>query len=289
MILVTGAKGFVGHTLMALLADTMASVSLRGATEEAIHRIVEESGADVIIHTAAISDIAKCEADVEASYNANVLLPVYLARAAQGRKLIVFSSDQVYSACVDPGPYTEDQASPGNTYARHKLEMEQRVMDLFPEAIILRAEWMYDLYNLRKNYFMQVVEADSVLTFSSHQYRGVTYVREVAEAMRKVIELPGGVYNFGSETTSSMYDITHSFLQYLGKHIELKDGPFRHNLWMDCCKAKAYGVRFSEVSEGLIRCARDHGISLPGLKETSRKIQAGETARQDDHQDGRDE
>ena len=52
MILVTGANGFVGHKILEMCKDTVASPSLRNATQEDVKRIIEESDADVIIHTA---------------------------------------------------------------------------------------------------------------------------------------------------------------------------------------------------------------------------------------------
>ena len=104
MILVTGASGFVGSKIMQLCGDTVACPSLRGMSEADIKRIVEESGADTIIHTAAISDIGTCQANPEASYLANVQIPVYLAKAAKNVKLICFSSDQVYSGLAEEGP-----------------------------------------------------------------------------------------------------------------------------------------------------------------------------------------
>ena len=144
MILVTGASGCVGQKIMQLCSDTIACPSLKGMTEEQVRRIVLESGADTIIHTAAISDIGTCQANPEASYMANVQIPVYLARAAKNAKLICFSSDQVYSGMDEEGPYTEDTVKPANTYAEHKIEMEQRVLDIDPDAVMLRAEWMYE-------------------------------------------------------------------------------------------------------------------------------------------------
>ena len=136
MILVTGATGFVGQKIMQMCKDTVACPSLRGANEEEIRRIVEESGADVIVHTAAISDIGACQANPEASYLANVQIPIWLAKASKNAKLICFSSDQVYSALDEEGPYTEDRVKAGNLYAEHKLEMEQRVLDIDPDAVM---------------------------------------------------------------------------------------------------------------------------------------------------------
>lgn len=260
MILVTGTSGFVGSKIIEACKDAVACPSLKGASEEEVRRIVEESGAEAIIHTAAISDIGTCENNPEESYRANVLLPVYLANASKNIKLICFSSDQVYSGSDADGPYTEDMAMPGNTYARHKLEMENRVLDICPDAVMLRAEWMYDYYLKKSNYFMRILNATDGVAFSSGQFRGITYLREVVENIEKTIKLPGGAYNFGSETTKSMYEITKEFLSLIQKSVVLSDAPARHNLWMNCEKARKCGVNFSIVEKGLERCARDYGI-----------------------------
>ncbi len=76
--------------------------------------------------------------------------------------------------------------------------------------------------------------------------------------MGKVIGLPGGAYNFGSETTKSMYEITREFIDTMKLNIRLEDAPARHNLWMNCSKAKKFGIEFSDVLEGLFRCAKDN-------------------------------
>lgn len=260
VILVTGARGFVGNKIMQMCKDAIACPSLREVTEEEVRRIVEECGADTIIHTAAISDIGTCQANPEASYIANVQIPVYLARAAKQTKLICFSSDQVYGGCDAEGPYSEDMVKPNNIYAEHKLEMEQRVLDIQPDAVMLRAEWMYDYYTKKPNYLMNIINAKESVCFSSRQYRGITYLKEVVENLENVICLPGGVYNFGSETTKSMYEITREFLNIIGKDIKVEDAPARHNLWMNCEKAKKYGVEFSSVVDGLKKCVKDYNL-----------------------------
>ncbi|MBQ7225460.1 MAG: sugar nucleotide-binding protein [Clostridia bacterium] len=260
MILVTGVSGFVGGKIMRECENVIACPSLKGLGEDDIKRIVEKSQADTIIHAAAISDIGECENDPDASYYANVLIPTYLAKASRGIKLICFSSDQVYSGAKGEQPFTENMVNPGNTYARHKLEMENRVLDIDPNAVMLRAEWMYDYYLKKSNFFMGILNAVDSVQYSSQQFRGITYVKEVAENMGRVALLPGGAYNFGSETTKSMYEITKNFLSAIDKDIRVQDAPSRQNLWMNCEKARKYGVIFSSVEDGLIRCAKDYGL-----------------------------
>ncbi len=259
MILVTGASGFVGGKIMQVCDNVIACPSLKNASADDVRRIVEESKVDTIIHTAAIADIGVCKADPDASYRANVMLPIYLAKASKNIKLICFSSDQVYGGADEDGPYTEDMAKPNNIYACHKLEMEQRVLDIAPDAVLLRAEWMYDYYLKKPNYFMNMINAEGAVKFSSRSYRGITYVKEVAENVEKLKHLPGGAYNFGSETTKSMHEITKEFLALIGKKVPIEDIPPAHNLWMNCEKARKYGVVFSSVEDGLKKCARDYG------------------------------
>ena len=121
---------------------------LAAADESAIRRFVETVQPDVILHLAALSDTGYCQQHPEESQRANVELPVWMAKAARdtGAKLISFSSDQVYAGVTQPGPLPETlPLSPANTYGQHKLEAEERVLALCPEAALLRAPWMYDL------------------------------------------------------------------------------------------------------------------------------------------------
>ena len=259
-ILLTGVNGFVGNKIKNMYPEEIVEApSLRNATEDDVKRIVVTSNADVIVHTAAVSDIAACQKDAGTSYYANVLLPVYLAKAAEGKKLICFSSDQVYSGSEGDGPYTEEEAKPMNLYAEQKLEMEQRVLDVCPDSVLLRAQWMYDFVSPKGNYFINVLSGQT--SFSTKQFRGISYVKEVAELIPKVFAFPGGVYNFGCETDMSIYQITKLFLQFIGSTDKVQDAPERHNLWMDCSKAKKLGLEFNDVMVGLENCWRDYEAS----------------------------
>ena len=170
-ILVSGAGGFVGARVMSQLAGRytlcafpkgMLAAADKAAVEELVHR--EQS--DVILHTAAISDTAYSEQHPEESYRANVELPCWMAKAAKetGAGLVAFSSDQVYAGLKEHGPFNEKMSlSPANVYGRHKWEAEQRVLDILPDAVLLRATWMYDLpgYGLpvRGNFLLNLYTA----------------------------------------------------------------------------------------------------------------------------------
>lgn len=260
-VLVTGARGFVGARIMQALPAAVPAPSLRDADEDMIRRMVEEVQPDCIIHTAAMSDIGQCERDPEGSRLANVDIPLWLAKT--GVKLVAFSTDQVYSGCEDDGPYTEGNVNPANLYARHKLEMEQRALDINPETVLLRATWMYDMprYGVvnRGNFLVNMLKSRE-LAFSAAQHRGITYVREVAENILLAANLPGGVYNYGSENDLTMLDTALWLKKELDLPVSLQDAGPRHNLWMDCAKAEKAGVHFNTTIDGLKQCIADYGL-----------------------------
>ncbi len=275
-ILLTGAHGFVGARALERYPNaTVVPSALVRDPGEALAEFVRAAAPDVILNAAAISDIGTCEGDPDGSYTANVTLPLVLARAARenGARLVSFSSDQVYTGCIHPGPYREDEAlpPPANVYARHKLEAEQRVLDLDPTALLLRATWMYDMpryaHANRGNFLVNTLDAllhGRPMRFSSREYRGITYVRQVVELLDAVQSLPGGVYNYGSENPLHMLDTARALLDALGlsERTDLLTDTLqdRRNLWMDCAKLRSCGVRFDTTAEGFARCAADYGL-----------------------------
>ncbi len=273
-IMIAGAGGFVGTRAMAFFSGAIPvpSALLRHAGEP-LCDFIQAHHPDIIINAAAISDIGTCEQHPEDSYRANVLLPVTLAKAAAeiGAKLVSFSTDQVYTGCTDEGPYEERDSlsEPANVYARHKLEAEERVLEISPDSVLLRATWMYDmpLYGAanRGNFFVNTLNAalhGREITASSGEHRGITYVRQMVELLESATRLSGGVYNFGSENPLNMLDTTKTLLTALGLGNTVSDTPpRRHPLWMDCSKLKKSGIIFDTTAAGFSRCLTDYGLN----------------------------
>ena len=261
-ILVTGPRGFVGARVMEELGpEAVPAPSLRDYKEEDIQRMVDDLEPELIIHTAAMSDISTCQNDPDGSYRANVEIPVWLART--GVKCVMFSTDQVYSGCAGEGPYREEDTAPANLYACHKLEMEQKTLEINPDTVHLRATWMYDMpkYGVsnRGNFLMNMLRQPEI-SFSFTQHRAITYVREVAAQLRKAVLLPGGAYNYGSENDLTMFETAEWFKDRLSLPVRILDAGARHNLWMDCSKIKEYGIDFCNTIDGLEKSIRDYSL-----------------------------
>ena len=275
-ILLTGAGGFVGSRICQQWQGRYELCTLpRGflctADEAAIRAQVETLRPDVILHTAALSDTGYCAQHPAEAYRANVELPVWLARAARqtGAKLVAFSSDQVYAGVQQPGPLPETLVlRPANIYGQYKLEAEQRVLDLCPDSVHLRAAWMYDLpgYGLpiRGNLPLDLLRAaikGETVRFSRSDHRGVTYVRQVIENLVPAMELPGGVYNFGSGNAEDMVCTARQFAKALGISIKITEESWNRNLVMDAAKLERFGIRFDTTQQGIRRCLRDYGLA----------------------------
>ena len=274
-ILITGAGGFVGSRILQQWQGKYELCALpKGffcTADEALTRAqVEALHPDMILHTAALSDTSYCAQHPAEAYRANVELPVWLARAAQQTKakLVAFSSDQVYAGVQQQGPLPETLAlHPANIYGQYKLEAEQRVLELCPDSVHLRASWMYDLPgyglpirgNLPLNLLRAAQRGESV-RFSVRDFRGITYVRQEVALLEPALTLPGGVYNFGSENAENMVLTARQFAETLGITVDIQEADWARNLAMDCSKLRAQGIVFDTTQTGLTRCLRDYGL-----------------------------
>lgn len=275
-VLVTGAGGFVGARILQQLAgrwelSPYPHGTLATATQAEVLHTVLQFHPEVILHTAALSDTGYCAAHPEESFHANVELPCWIAQAARqcGAKLVAFSSDQVYAGLEGLGPFSEQTPlRPANVYGRHKREAELRVLDLLPDAVLLRATWLYDLPgyglpirgNLPLNLWQAALQGKAV-RFSCKDFRGVTYVRQAIENLLPAVELPGGVYNFGSDNDADMLTTACHFCNALGISPTLESADWSRSLRMDTAKAQSGGLVFDTTFAGINRCLQDYNLA----------------------------
>lgn len=155
-LLLTGAGGFVGGNII-FQADE--SVKIHGLEQrrislrrenllwywidlleaEELRTLVRGLKPDVVVHTAAMSDIDFCEANPKVAEQINVgVTEVLVSLCAElDAKMIYFSSDSVFSG--EKGGYTErDEPEPLNIYARTKVKAEKKVKENLDRWIVIR-------------------------------------------------------------------------------------------------------------------------------------------------------
>ena len=141
------------------------------------------------------------------------------------------------------------------------------MLAITPGAVLLRAAWMYDFpgYRLpiRGNLPLNLLSAaktGTALHFSEHDFRGVSYVREVIDKLIPAMELPGGVYNFGSGNDCDMFETASRFARLLGVEVPLEKDHWERNLAMSGEKLKAFGIQFDSTIQAFQQCLDDYGF-----------------------------
>jgi len=174
---------------------------------EALPRSVLEkvASADVFIHLAESSSLAKCQAEQETAFRSNFLSTVSLADAARrsGAHLIFASTSAVYEG-LDDDLYTEDLSpSPHLVYPTSKYISELHLKGLFDSygfpSTVLRLFNVFGEHQdqSRKNpplvnyIFRQLSKGQSVKLFAPQdQCRDYVYVEDVLDAIEMAMNKP---------------------------------------------------------------------------------------------------
>lgn len=268
-LLITGSSGFLGSRLALYYKDKYELLlpthsELNVSREEAVMAYMEQFQPDIVLHCAALSNTWYCEQHSDESHRVNVQGTVKIAKACKhiGAKLVFMSSDQVYNGTPVSEPLKEqDVFQPVNVYGRHKLEAEQRALRNNPMSVALRLTWMYDVpsspMKLNSNILVNIQKAldeGTTIKAATHEYRGVTNVWEVVRNMEQTLELPGGIYNYGSGNHIDSYTLFLKVANIMGAKEpstfilpdEERFSEQTRNLTMDCSLINNFGIRFND-------------------------------------------
>ena len=143
-ILVTGASGLLGNRLVELavqkghdvISGYKHNVPLHGKptafdlTESTeVRRVFLEVQPDVVVNTAAMTDVDKCELDAGAAFAANSKAVSNIVSAAKETESFVVQVSTDYVFDGERGGYSEqDETHPINKYGESKLEGEKTIM-----------------------------------------------------------------------------------------------------------------------------------------------------------------
>ena len=74
------------------------------------------------------------------------------------------------------------------------------------------------------------------------------------------MELPGGVYNFGSGNDCDMFETVSLFARLLGVEVPLEKDHWERNLAMSGEKLKDFGIQFDSTIQAFQQCLDDYGF-----------------------------
>ena len=242
-ILITGSNGLLGQKLIYKLRiddsvdlvatskgenrvsvrDGYAYHSLDITNKAAVEELITTQKPDVVINTAAMTNVDLCEDKKAACDVLNVDAVQYLADACAriDAQLIHISTDFIFDG--EDGPYREeDMPNPLSYYGLSKLKSEQLLQVHSVKWTILRTIIVFGVgENLSKgNIVLWAKEAlakGDPLNIIDDQFRAPTFAEDLADicilaAKKKAL----GIFNASGKDIMSIYEIVERVAKYYG-------------------------------------------------------------------------
>ena len=276
-ILITGCNGQLGNEIQLLQAQYAQHTWFNTDVNElditdkaAIERFVEANEIDGIVNCAAYTAVDKAESDPQLARKLNAEAPAFLAEVVgkRGGWMVQVSTDYVFNGTKHT-PYVEtDEPCPNSIYGQTKLEGEQAVSKLCPNAMIIRTAWLYSEFgnNFVKTMIRLGREREQ-LGVIFDQVGTPTYAHDLAMVIMTAIDkgIKPGVYHFSNEGVTSWYDFTKSIHRLAGintcqvspLHTAEYPTPACRPAYsvLDKTKIKdAYGIEIPHWEESLAKC-----------------------------------
>jgi dTDP-4-dehydrorhamnose reductase len=213
-VLITGAGGQLGRALAEAFADE-ALVALRREDWDVTVPAPPGLGhVDLVLHTAAWTDVDGAEADPQGAAAVNV--GGTANAAALGAPLVTYSTDYVFDG-RKRDPYVEsDGPSPLSAYGRTKLHGEAAAG---ADAWVVRTSWLFGPtgHNFVRTMLRLGAERDEVAVVDDQ--RGCpTYVGHLAVATRELVDRGGlrGVWHLAADGDCTWADLAEAVFAEAG-------------------------------------------------------------------------
>jgi dTDP-4-dehydrorhamnose reductase len=230
--LITGADGMLGRAFQECLRQLDPRIQVIALDREALNVTDREAvlgwasaRPDFILHCAANVHADACERDqdtcraiqVGGTTNVAVLAGETGARLYYPQSVFIFDGRDL--------PVTEStRPSPAMAYGRFKLEAEQRMLDLVPDALVVRMAGFFGGDDKDKNFVGQFTRrlADALAAGISRVEVGdriwqPTYTLDAAGNALLLLALgKTGVYHMGAHGEATFFDVAAACVEFLG-------------------------------------------------------------------------
>ena len=232
-VLISGGTGQLGGALLrtAPFVDCYAPDrhQLNLTDFDAVWSQVKRFEPDIIIHSAAMTDVDGCERDPNTAWRVNALATQHMAAAANeiGVPLVYLSTNFVFDGAADE-PYHEfAPTGPISVYGASKLAGEVVVRELCPRHFVVRTAMVFD--ESGKNFvntMLRLAANRSSLTVVSDQIGNPTYAHDLAEAIWTLIEQPSyGTFHLTNTGVASWYEWAVEIFRLAGVEMSVEPIP----------------------------------------------------------------
>ncbi len=231
----TGARGQLGSELVAFFSGRGYPVVGVDVDEfdicdaDAVRTAFKRERPDIVLHTAAYTDVDGCESNRDLAQAVNVDGTEHLAKACRkiGARMIYYSTDYVFDG-EKPTPYLEtDEPNPRTVYGKTKLEGEKAVASWLDEFAVLRIAWVYGkngknfvrtmlglgFKQLREGKAGRIIEPLKVV---DDQTGNPCWTLEIARQTERIVANSGhGVFHATSEGETTWFGLAKKIFEIL--------------------------------------------------------------------------
>lgn len=218
--LITGADGMIGSYVDFGVRTTHKTLDV--TDYETVRVFCHQEHPRLIIHSAAATNLAKCEADPDYAYRVNAIGTYNVALAARdiGAKLVYVSTSSVFDGSKEE-PYSEsDVPRPLSQYGHSKYLGELIVSSLSPANLIVRVTWVFGGGPQRDAKFVSKIlkQLDRPVIRAVSDRRGSpTYGKDVIEAIKHLVqEGASGTYHIPNAGAATRADVAREIVAITG-------------------------------------------------------------------------
>jgi dTDP-4-dehydrorhamnose reductase len=237
-IAVVGADGQLGYDIVEAFTENgdavhgLTHADIEIANMDSVSGTLRSIKPSVIVNTAAMHHVEKCEADPRRAFAANALGARHLAEvAAQMDALLVHvSTDYVFDGAKKSAYVEEDPPRPLNVYGNSKLSGEYFVRSLSARHFVLRTSAIYGTRPCRAKGGLNFVELMLKLAMERGGVRVVdnefVTPTPTADLAKQIVGLSRsdayGLYHATAEGECSWYEFAREIFRLTGTQAKLE-------------------------------------------------------------------
>jgi len=232
-VLVTGAQGQLGTDMMICLEGQPDKYEVFGYGRKAlditdisqVSKIFKQIKPEIVIHTAAYTQVDQAETDWDRAYAINALGTNNLVVEAEkvDAKFVYISTDYVFDGRKGTPYYESDRTNPQSVYGRTKRAGEEFVLATSSKYFIVRTSWVYGKYGVN---FVQAMislgNSGKPLKVVDDQFGSPTYTVDLARFLEQIIGTECyGIYHATNSGSCSWYEFAKRIFEMAGMHVQL--------------------------------------------------------------------
>lgn len=277
-VLIIGASGFLGNKLREVFSKEFQVygtyysnpikdlIQLDIRDEVKVNGLIEEINPDIILLTAAITNVDLCEKDRDLAEAVNHKGVETIVKYSKNRKLIYYSTDSVFDG--EKGDYKEeDIPSPLNHYSKTKLLGEETVKTI-KNHLILRTCMLYsDQAESPKfiNWLIRSLREDKKVNVAVDLAATPTLIDDLAQATLALVKSDKeGIYHASGATALSCYEMAMKIVDVFKYDKSLIFQCKNEDLKREARRPKNSSLNISKLEK--------EGILMSGFEQGMRKI-----------------